>query len=77
MVHHAYPVCTWTAGIICSAFMLKLSIMLRGSHPGAELQNWHLGKCSAVKTDLAGQLCHRKQKCFDILTSKGKVSGSG
>lgn len=59
---HADPMCTWTAGTSHGAFILKLSIMLRGSHPGPELQNWHLGKCSAVKTDLAGQLCHMKKK---------------
>lgn len=53
--------CTWTAGTSRRAFILKLSIMLQGSHPGPELQNWHLGKCSAVKTDLAGQLCCMKK----------------
>lgn len=53
--------CTWTAGTSRHAFILKLSIMLRGSHPGPELQNWHLGMCSAVKTDLAGQLCRMKK----------------
>lgn len=74
---HADPMCTWTAGTSRSAFILKLSIMLGGSHPGPELQNWHLGRCSAVKTGLAGQLCHRKKNALTFLFLKGKVNGRG
>lgn len=73
----ADPMCTWTAGTSRSAFILKPSIMLRGSHPGPELQNWHLGKCSAVKTDLAGQPCHMKRNALPFLFLKDKVNGRG
>lgn len=73
----ADPMCTWTAGTSHSAFILKPSIMLRGSHPGPELQNWHLGKCSAVKTVLAGQHCHMKRNALPFLFLKGKVNGGG